>query len=97
MNVARGLILRFYILQGEKIRNDYIKHYKFGTCMAIQTKAWMTSFLFKEFLSFFKRSIPSGSFLSNHDLLILNGHGSHVSLKVIKQVQQFGIDMIMLF
>jgi hypothetical protein len=56
----------------------------------------MTSFLFKEFLSFFKKSIPSGSSLSNHHLLILNGHDSHVSLKAIKQVQQFGLDMIML-
>jgi len=43
----------------------------------------MTSFLFKEFLSFFKRSIPSGIFQSNQHLLILNGHGSHVTLKAI--------------
>jgi len=59
MNVARGLILGFYIFQGERIRDDYMKYCKFGTCMAIQTKAWMTSFLFKEFWSFFKRSYPS--------------------------------------
>jgi hypothetical protein len=64
--------------------------------MVVQTKAWMTSFLFKEFLSFFKRSILGGSSPSNHHLLILNGHGSHVSLEAIKQVQQFGLDMIML-
>jgi hypothetical protein len=55
--------------------------------MAIQTKAWMTSFLFKEFVSFFKRLVLGGIFPSNHHLLILNGHGSHVSLKAIKQAQ----------
>jgi hypothetical protein len=94
MNAIEGLILRFYIFQGERIKDDYIKHCKFGTCMGVQTKAWMTSFLFKEFLSFFKRSIIGGMFPSNHHLLILNGHGPHVNLKIIEQVQQFGLDMI---
>jgi hypothetical protein len=65
--------------------------------MVVQTKAWMTSFLFKDFLSFFKRSVLGGSSPSNHLLLILNGHGSHVSLEAIEQVQQFGLDMITLF
>jgi hypothetical protein len=64
--------------------------------MAIQTKTWMTSFLFKEFLSFFKRSILGGISPNNHHLLILDGHGSHVNLEVIKQVQQFGLYMITL-
>jgi hypothetical protein len=32
--------------------------------MAMQSKAWMTSFLFKEFLSIFKKSIPSENFQS---------------------------------
>jgi hypothetical protein len=48
----------------------------------------MTSFLFKEFLSFFKRSVPCGISLSNHHLLALDGHGSRDSLEVIKQAQQ---------
>jgi hypothetical protein len=64
--------------------------------MEVQTKAWITSFLFKEFLSFFKRSILGGLFPINRHLLTLNGHGSHVSLEVIEQAQQFGLDMITL-
>jgi hypothetical protein len=28
--------------------------------MAMQKKAWMTSFLFKEFLTFFKKFVPGG-------------------------------------
>jgi hypothetical protein len=64
--------------------------------MVVQTKAWIISFLLKEFLSFFKRSIPSGISPSNRHLLILDGHGSHVSLEAIEQVQQFGLDIITL-
>jgi hypothetical protein len=42
-----------------------------------QIIAWMTTFLFKEFMSFFKKLVPSGVFLTNSQLLILDGHGSH--------------------
>jgi len=64
--------------------------------MAVQTKTWMTSFLFKEFLSIFKKSILGGIFPSNHHLLIINGHGSHVNLEAIEQAQQFELYMITL-
>ncbi len=37
----------FYIFQGKMMRDDYIKHFKLGTCMVMQAKAWMTTFLFK--------------------------------------------------
>jgi hypothetical protein len=60
------------------------------TCMAMQTKAWMTSFLFKEFLSFFKDYVQGGISQTNHHLLILDGHGSHVTLKAIEQAMAFG-------
>ncbi len=58
VNVVGGSIPRFYIFHDERIRGDYNMHYKPGTCMAVRTKAWMTSFLFKEFLSFFKGFSP---------------------------------------
>ncbi len=54
--------------------------------MAMQSKAWMTTFLFKEFLSFFKRCIPSEISITNKHLLILDGHGFHVTLETIEQV-----------
>lgn len=43
---------------------------------------WMTFYL-----SFFKRSILDGIFQSNHHLLVLNKHDSHVTLEAIKQTQ----------
>jgi hypothetical protein len=54
------------------------------------------SFLFKELLSFFKRSIPSGISLTNKHSFILDGHGFHVTLEAIEQAQAFGLYMIFL-
>jgi hypothetical protein len=55
--------------------------------MAVYTKTWMTSFLFKEFMSFFKRLVLGGISPSNRHLLALDGHGSHVNLEAIEHVQ----------
>jgi hypothetical protein len=71
---------RFYIFKNEILKNDYIKLYKPSTHMEMQKKACMTCFLFKKFLSFFKRSILGGMSLTNWQLLILNGYGSHITL-----------------
>jgi hypothetical protein len=84
---------RFYIFKRKKIHDDYIQLCKLGTCMAMQSKAWMTTFLFKEFLFYFKSSIPGGISISNKHLLILDGHGSHVILETIEQASEFGLDM----
>jgi hypothetical protein len=53
-------------------------------------------FLFKKFLSFFKWSILGGMFITNRHLLVLDGHGNHITLKVIEQDHEFGLDMITL-
>jgi hypothetical protein len=65
--------------------------------MFMQLKTWMTTFIyFFLFFIFFKRSIPSGISLTNRHLLILDGHGSHVTLEAIEQVKFFGLDMVIL-
>jgi hypothetical protein len=64
--------------------------------MAMQTKAWMTSFFFKEFFSFFKDFILGGISHTNHHLLVLDGHGSHVTLEALKQAMTFHLNMITL-
>jgi hypothetical protein len=78
------------------MRDDYIKQCKSGIYMAMQANAWMIVFLFKKFLSFFKRSIPSGISQTSHHLLILDGRGSDVTLEAIEQVMDFGLNMITL-
>jgi hypothetical protein len=74
VNAIGTTLPRFYIFKGKRIHDDYIELCKLGTCMAMQSKAWMITFLFKEFLSFFKRFIPSGISITNRHLLILDGH-----------------------
>jgi len=66
------------------MQDDYIKLCKQRSCMAMQSKAWMISFMFKEFLSFFKKSILGGIPLINRHLFILNRHGSQVTLEAIE-------------
>jgi hypothetical protein len=64
--------------------------------MAMETKARMTTFLFKEFFSFLINQFLKGIFPSNQYLLILDGHSSHVTLETTKQTQQLGLDMVTL-
>jgi hypothetical protein len=56
----------------------------------------MVTFLFKKLMSFFNKSIPSGMSLGNRHLLILDGHGNHVTLETIKHAKKFGLNMITL-
>lgn len=46
----------------------------------MQTSALMTFFLFKEFMSLFKRSALNEIFQFYQHFLVLDGHGSHVTL-----------------
>jgi hypothetical protein len=92
INVAKGVLFGFNIFRGERLRDNYIKSYKTGTCMAMQKKPWIITLLFKKFLSFFNKSILSGLPFNNRHLLILNGHVNHVTLEAI----EFGLNMITL-
>jgi hypothetical protein len=84
VNATRTTLPRFYIFKGNRIHDDYIQLYKPGIYMVMQSKAQMTTFLFKEFLSFLKKSIPSGISLTNRHLFILDVHGSHVTFEAIE-------------
>ncbi len=56
----------------------------------------MIAFLLKEFLSFFKSSIPSGVSFINRHLLILDGHDNHVALETIEHAKDIGLDIFTL-
>jgi hypothetical protein len=42
VNVARGVLLVFYIFRSEKLKHDYIKLCKLSTCMAMKKKKMIT-------------------------------------------------------
>lgn len=46
-------------------------------------ESWMTFFLFKDFMYFFKRTIPRRISQTNRHLLIIYEFCSHVTLKAI--------------
>jgi hypothetical protein len=62
VNATRKALPRLYTFQKYWLPEYYIKLCKARSCMVMQTKAWMTSFLFKEWLSFFKKLVPCGIF-----------------------------------
>jgi hypothetical protein len=45
LNATRFILLRFYIFRGKRLRDDYIKLYKLGICMAIFKKTMDDFFL----------------------------------------------------
>ncbi len=91
INTFRKSLPRFYIFKREKIRDDYIKLCKQITCMAMWTKAWMTSFLFKKILYFFKRSVLRGISFTNRFFFILDGHPCLMShYKQLNKHKHFG-------
>jgi len=50
VNVVGTIMSGFYMFKGEWIHDDYIQFYKPRIYMAMQSKAWMTIFLFKKFV-----------------------------------------------
>ncbi|MCO5569309.1 hypothetical protein L7F22_023021 [Adiantum nelumboides] len=64
--------------------------------MAMQQKAWMTGKLFQAWINHFKHSIDQDMGFSQQQLLILDGHGSHVSLEVVASTYKVGKDIVTL-
>ena len=66
--------------------------------MAMQPRAWMTSYLFSAWISHFIASIRRHSVISpeHRHLLILDGHNSHVILEVARLAKNVGLDLITL-
>ncbi|MCO5551985.1 hypothetical protein L7F22_005493 [Adiantum nelumboides] len=96
VNAARHAIPSYYIFKGHRITCNYIQYCEPGAAMAMQKKAWMTGELFHAWLVHFDNAITLSIRKSSRHLLILDGHGNHVSMNVIAKAQDFGIDIITL-
>jgi hypothetical protein len=65
--------------------------------MVMQLKAWIISILFDKWISHFiafVQNFEGDLCLTNHHLLILNGHNSHLTLNVILKTMSVGLDLI---
>ena len=107
VNAARSAIPSFYIFKGKRFRQNYIERCESGATMAMQGRAlmtsylysaWMTSYLFSAWISHFNKSINEvdGISPSQRHLLVLDGHGSHVTIAVAKLAQEAGLDIVTL-
>jgi hypothetical protein len=95
VNATKTTLPRFYILE----ERGYVMTTYNSTN---QELIWLCNKKMDDYLSFqkqfvfFKRFIPCEIFLTNRHLLILDGHGSHVTLEVIEQAKKFRPNMITL-
>ena len=66
--------------------------------MAIQEKGYMTSYLFSRWMDYFIENLKEMVDLSptNRQLIILDGHKSHVTLDIIHKANEHEVDMISL-
>jgi hypothetical protein len=98
VNAAGGNIPHFYIFRGKRMRRNYIAQCEPSATMAMQTKAWMTGFLFASWIAHFVKALETRRGISptNRHLLILDGHNSHVTLDVVYKAKQNGLDLLTL-
>jgi hypothetical protein len=66
--------------------------------MAMQPRAWMTSYLFSAWISHFIEFVRrlGGISPERRHLFILDGHNSHVTLEVVQEAKSAGLDLLML-
>ena len=98
VNALGVAIPSFYIFRGKRFRRNYIERCESGATMAMQPRAWMTSFLFSKWISHFVKSVEplGGVSQDRRHLLIFDGHVSHVSIDTVQEARRQGIDLITL-
>ena len=66
--------------------------------MAMQEKRYMTSYLFSRWMDHFIEQLEEIDDLSpsNRNLIVLDEHKSHTTLKFIQKAKEHGVDMISL-
>jgi hypothetical protein len=98
INATGVAIPSFYIFRGKRFGQNYIHHCEPGATMAMQPRAWMTSYLFGAWMSRFIELVRASSSISpcHRHLLILDGHISHVNVEVVKEAKRASLDLLTL-
>ena len=98
VNAADEHIPNFYIFKSRRKQRNYIARCEPKACMAMQLNSWMTAFLFSAWISHFIAIVKERYRISarNRHLLILDGHGSHVTLEMVQKAKHEGLDIITL-
>ena len=98
INAAGESVPGFYIFKGKRIKRNYIIHCEDGATMAMQPEAWMTQFLFSNWITHFINCLSTRGGVSHErrHLLIVDGHNSHVTLEVVVKAMDAGLDLLTL-
>ena len=98
INVVGQHIPNFYIFKRKQIRKNYIIHCEDQAAMAMQPEAWMTQFLYSKWLFHFIQALSKrrGISFQNWHLLIIDGHNSYVTMEVVVQAMEVGLDVLTL-
>ena len=66
--------------------------------MAMQPEAWMTQFLFSNWITHFVNCLSTKGGISRErrHLLVVDGHNSHVTLDVVMKAMDVGLDLLTL-
>jgi hypothetical protein len=98
MNAAGLATPSFYVFKGKRFRQNYIERCEPGATMAMQPRAWMTSYLFSAWISHFIECVQrtGGISAQQRHLLILDGHSSHVTFDVVREARAARLDLLTL-
>jgi len=91
-------ISSFYTFKSKWFWKNYIEECEEGACIAMQSKAWMTSTTFYTCLAHFKTCLEERGGISSRmsHLLILDGYNFHITLDVVLESQKTGLVMVIL-
>jgi hypothetical protein len=62
----------------------------------MQKKAWLITYLFKEWFIFFCSYVPKGVSKENQHFLIMDGHGFHITIQALEQAAKIRLGMVTL-
>ena len=84
------------MFNGKNQLKNYIQNWEPGACIIVHPHAWMTKENFLNWLFHFGASVPGGASPNNKNLLILDGHGSHIVVQTIEESNKLNIDLLTL-
>ena len=98
INAVGHHVPNLYIFKGKRRHRNFILKCEPQAVMAMQPNAWMTAVLFSTWISRFISILTDRYGIShkNRHLLLLDGHGSHVTLEVVQKAKSQGLDIITL-
>ena len=98
INASGETIPHYYIFKGVRQLRNYVIRCEEGASQGMQKKGWMDSIRFLEWMEYFIQGTRAEEEDGPRErqLIILDGHKSHITLEVLELAKNNGIDMVSL-